>query len=172
MKWLMPLLLAAVSAQAAEIRVETNAKTTPAGENWVCSILPFNDASGGLAGGTYQCTGGAPRTVTVAELQAPAGAVILRSQDRDVLIARLAPDFALHQDGYVTLTYLKSGVTNTYADLRLHLYLVGTEWVARVVDLPSGEQDFERLCAVKNTVLGKVVGIRKFELPAGGRCEF
>jgi hypothetical protein len=166
------LLLGSGAARADLIRVETNAAKTAAGQNWVCEINPLSAPDGALAGADYKCTETELMNVSVAQLQQPEGTVVLRVANRDALRARLEPGFNLYQDGFVRLTYIKSGLTGTYAEARLHLYRIGAQWLARVVDLPTGEQDFERLCAVKNTVLGQVVGIREIRLPGPAGCEF
>jgi hypothetical protein len=173
------LLLSSVlllqTAWASELVTETNAKKTPDGKHLLCVSSMKNGEDGGFERLEVQCSNEEkPASFSLEQLQAgELGAVTQKDGDRDAVWARLEPGFERFKDLTLTMTFLKNGITGDKGSIQLHAYLVGGDWLVKLVDPEKGELEVTKLCGKRKQFWGKTVGIEKMTLPdAQGKCKF
>lgn len=126
------------------------------------------DEIGNMESMAYHPSSGAPIRYTVKQLRRRSQ--VLKKMDQyDVVLLNLEQDFDPAKGGHANMRYLTSALSRTYKSFRILIEATPDEIVLRA-DPNSGDREsdqnsytsvFNHLYMVKNTFLGKVIGLER-----------
>jgi hypothetical protein len=173
----------ALAAPKAEFTTETDAKKSQDGKFLVCTYALINGEDGGFERLDRKCADDAEwAQFTLEQLASEGqpedkgrGTVTQLDGDRRVVWLRVMPGFDRFKDGFITVTFLKNGITGDTDWVQIHVYKVGEGWVVKLLDRKNEglETEVSRICAKRKQKFGKTVGIEKMHAPGPeGACKF